>query len=231
MKDVLGQALWDYYKASGKEKLWIHNTYGRKEEMPVALYFRKAEEMPILELRALEECKGKVLDIGAGTGSHALMLQQKGMVVAAVDLSEKAVQVMRERGVAKATQVHIMQFSGELFDTLLLLMNGIGLTGTIEGLRKFLQHAKNLLNPGGQLLFDSSDVAYLYKGKIQPGKNYYGEISFQYEYKKQKTDWFTWLYVDQKTLGKIASEEGWTLQVLFEDEQDQYLARLQPAKE
>jgi SAM-dependent methyltransferase len=230
MKDVLGQALSDYYADNTKHKLWIHNTYGRKEEMPVEVYFRQPEEMPLLELRAIEECKGKVLDIGAGAGSHALLLQQKGFLVTALDISEKAVAVMKDRGVKKAVQGDIMQFEGEKFDTLLLLMNGIGLTGTIQGLRIFLSHAKDLLNIGGQLLFDSSDVAYLYKNKPLPGKNYYGEISFQYEYKKQITDWFTWLYIDQKTLRKIAIAEGWQMQVLFVDEMDQYLVKLEPIK-
>ena len=56
----------------------------------------------------------------------------------------------------------------------LLLMNGIGLCATLEGLQHFLQHAKGLLQAGGQLLFDSSDVAYLYNGKPPKGTPYYG---------------------------------------------------------
>jgi len=226
MKDVLGQALWDYYKNNRKQKLWIHNTYGRKEEMPVEVYFRTPDEMPLLELRALEACEGRVLDIGAGAGSHALLLQKKKFDVTALDISEKAVSVMKERGVNKTIQSDVMQFNDEKFDTLLMLMNGIGVTHTINGLRIFLKHAQTLLSENGQLLFDSSDVAYLYKGKNFSNKNYYGEISFQYEYKKQKTDWFTWLYIDQQTMKKIADEEGWSMQVLFVDEQDQYVAQL-----
>ncbi|MDB5192324.1 MAG: methyltransferase [Segetibacter sp.] len=230
MQDVLGEAIYDYYHHQQKGKLWIHNKYGRKEEMPVDIYFRDDTEMPQLELFALLNCKGKVLDIGAGAGSHALALQQKGMDVTAVEISPKAAAVMQERGVENIIQQDIWTLQEERYDTLLLLMNGIGLAATLNGLTSFLQHAKKLLYNNGQLLFDSSDVAYLYKGKLPEGEKYYGEILYQYEYKKQKTDWFSWLYVDRKTLTTIAAKEGWTTTILFEDEYDQFLAKLQLAE-
>ncbi|MGI8635546.1 MAG: class I SAM-dependent methyltransferase, partial [Segetibacter sp.] len=223
---VLGQAISDFYNKQSVSKLWIHNKYGKREEMPIATYFRDAEQMPNLELIALQNCHGKVLDIGAGAGSHALELQDKGFDVTALEISEKAAQVIRHRGVEKIIQQDIYSFHTGQFDTLLLLMNGIGLTGSISRLRQFLQHAKKLLYPSGQLIFDSSDVAYLYDNNIPQIDHYYGEIMYRYEYKKQKTDWFSWLYIDQKTLSKIAWEEGWSNEILFVDEFDQYLAKL-----
>jgi SAM-dependent methyltransferase len=225
MKDILGQALWEHYHRQKPGKLWIHNKYGDKEEMPVDIYFRDKDEMPELELRALDECKGKVLDIGAGTGSHALVLQ-KNLEVTALEISPKAAQLMRIRGVEKVINADIFKYENNTFDTLLLLMNGIGLTGTIASLQRFLQHSKNLLNVGGQLIFDSSDVAYLYEGNLPKGEPYYGEISYQYEYKKQKTDWFKWLYIDEGTLTSIANREGWNVEILFKDYYEQYLAKL-----
>ncbi len=226
MVDVLGQAISDFYNKQPISKLWIHNKYGKREEMPIATYFRDAEQMPNLELIALQNCHGKVLDIGAGAGSHALELQDKGFDVTALEISEKAAQVIRHRGVEKIIQQDIYSFHTGQFDTLLLLMNGIGLTGSISRLRRFLQHAEKILYPSGQLIFDSSDVAYLYDNNIPQIDRYYGEIMYRYEYKKQKTDWFSWLYIDQKTLSKIAWEEGWKVEILFTDEFDQYLAKL-----
>jgi len=166
MIDVLGEALYDYYSKSRRAKLWIHNKYGPKEEMPVAIYFRSGPKLLELERIALDNCTGKVLDIGAGAGSHALLLQKKGVDVTALEVSPKAVAVMRLRGVASVIEKDIFSFKEKGFDTVLLLMNGIGLVGNIAGLKAFLQHAKELLNPGGQLLFDSSDVAYLYEGNL-----------------------------------------------------------------
>ncbi len=226
MNDVLGNALYDYYTKAAPSKLWIHNKYGPKEEMPVHVYLRKPEDMPALELAALENCKGKILDIGAGAGSHALALQQKGADVTALEISPKAAAVMKLRGVCAIAEQDIFTCKTPAFDTLLLLMNGIGLTGTISRLREFLQHAKKLLQPGGQIIFDSSDVAYLYEGKPPEIENYYGEIMYRYEYKRQKTDWFSWLYIDKRRLAEIAGEEGWKTEILCKDEFDQYLARL-----
>jgi len=109
---------------------------------------------------------------------------------------------------------------------LLFMMNGIGLTGSLAGLKAFLKEVKGLLNPGGQLVFDSSDLMYLYQEIAFPEQGYYGEVSFRYEYKSIKGSWFKWVYVDKKMLKGIATETGWNAEVIFEDEHDQYLARL-----
>lgn len=228
MKDIFGNALFNYFKQNGKHKLWINNTYGPKEEMPLDVYFRTQEEMPDLELIALKHCNGRVLDIGAGAGSHALILQGSGLDVMALDISDLAVTIMLQRGVRQAIAKDIFDYHTEKFDTLLLLMNGIGLCGTIEQLRLFLQHAKTLLNKGGRLIFDSSDIAYLYEDELPDNDDYYGELSYQYVYKGQKTDWFKWLYIDEEALKKVAAEEGWATEVLYKDDMDQYLARLTP---
>ncbi|MEB0262485.1 MULTISPECIES: methyltransferase domain-containing protein [unclassified Mucilaginibacter] len=228
MKDIFGQALFDYFKGEGGHKLWINNTYGCKEEMPLDIYFRTEEEMPELELIALNNCRGKVLDIGAGAGSHALILQDKGLDVNALDISDLAVTIMLQRGVKHAIAADIFTYQQGEYDTLLLMMNGIGLCGTIQQLRLFLQHTKTLLNKGGQLLFDSSDIAYLYEGDLPDSLDYYGELSYKYAYQSHKTDWFKWLYIDAEKLKIIAAEEGWAAEVLYEDDMDQYLARLTP---
>jgi len=179
-----------------------------------------------LELKALELCKGKVLDVGAGVGSHALILQRRGFDVTGMDISASAVQIMKQRGLKKAFEGNILKYKDEQFDTLLFMMNGIGLTGTIGGLTSFLKDVKSLLNLGGQLIFDSSDLAYLYQEVAFPIQGYYGEVSFRYEYKSVKGSWFKWIYVDQKTLKSLAEKQGWIVEIVFEDDQDQYLARL-----
>jgi SAM-dependent methyltransferase len=224
--DVFGQALKDQFSTPPSETLWVHNSYDEPEEMPVDIYFREESEMPDLELKALELCKGKVLDVGAGVGSHALVLQRRGFDVTGMDISVPAVEIMRQRGLKKAIEGNILKYTGDTYDTLLFMMNGIGLTGTIKGLTAFLKEVKVLLNDGGQLLFDSSDLSYLYQEVAFPLNGYYGEVSFRYEYKSVKGSWFKWIYVDQKTLKSLAEKQGWIVEIVFEDDQDQYLARL-----
>ena len=226
MEDILGKALTDYLRLPGKHKLWVHNRYGNKEEMPITTYFRKEDEMPDLEWLALEECAGSVLDIGAAAGSHCLALQARGLDVTALDLSPGAANVMRIRGVKHVIKNNIFLYRESKFDTLLLLMNGIGLAATTGGLDKLLLHLKTLLNPGGQILFDSSDVKYVYQGIQLPEEQYYGEIWYRYEYKKRFSDWFSWLYADEQTMSVAAAIAGFNMDVLVQDEFGQYLGRL-----
>lgn len=225
MEDVLGRAVYDYHNDPHGNKLWIYNKYGPREEMPIDVYFRTEDDMPDLEWLAIERCNGRVLDIGACAGSHALILQQSAIEVTALDISPLLVSVMSNRGVEKVVQANIFEYNAGAFDTLLLLMNGIGLAGTLENLKTLLHHLKTLLKPNGQILFDSSDVAYLYKGHPPVG-SYYGEIAYQYAYKGIKSEWFNWLYVDEHTMASIAVECGFDMEVLLEDEFGQYLARL-----
>ena len=224
--DVFGEALRDFYTDNFTQKLILHTSYGEPEDMPLDIFFRDEEDMSEVELEALSCCYGKVLDIGAGVGSHALALQALELDVTALEISPLATGIMRERGVQNVINQDVFTYSGARYDTLLLLMNGIGLVGDLTGLRQFLQHAKKLLNPNGQLMFDSSDVTYLYEGNLPDSGSYYGEIAYQYEYKGVKGPWFKWLYIDQDTLAEIAGEEGWLTIIQYEDEHDQYLARL-----
>lgn len=228
--DIFGQALSDYYYKGNADTLWLHNSYAGPEEMPVDVFFRTEKEMPELEILALEYSRGKILDIGAGVGSHALLMQKQGQNITALEQSTQACLIMKALGVKKIINDDIFTFRKETFDTLLLLMNGIGLCGTIDGLHHFLNHARHLLNPGGQIVFDSSDIAYLYQDGGMPEDFYYGEIAYQYEYKKNKGPWFQWLYVDWHTIAGIASSEGFSFRLLHEDGQDQYLASLELKK-
>ncbi|GGI22679.1 class I SAM-dependent methyltransferase [Pedobacter mendelii] len=223
--DVFGKALTDFYKTGEAEVLWLNNSYGEPEEMPVDFFFRDDEDMPVMELQALQMCEGKVLDIGAGVGSHALVLQAFNVDVTAIDVSKAAVDIMKDRGVKNALLQDVFTLDAK-FDSILMLMNGIGLTGTLSGFKDFLIKLKSLLNPGGQVLFDTSDISYLYDDLEKPEDKYFGEVSYQYEYKGEKGDWFDWLYVDVETIDTIASETGWKSEVIFDDDEDQYLVRL-----
>jgi len=227
MKDVYGEALSDYFRQKMVEPLLLYTNGGDVEPMPVDLFFRGEEDFPEQEMIALALCDGKTLDIGAGAGSHALYLQRQGMDVTALELSAKACEVMRARGVKRIINENIFSYQGERFDTLLFLMNGIGLVETIGGFKKLLDHAKALLNPRGQLLFDSSDIAYFYEDGKEWPSHYHGEIDFQYEYKGQKGKPFGWLYIDQAELIRIGQQAGWVVQILDEDNHYQYLARME----
>lgn len=226
-KDIYGDFLKDYHAKGDKiETVWLHNNYAEAEEMPVDVFFRKEFELSDLELLAIRLSKGKVLDVGAGAGAISLVLQRRGLDVTALELSKGACEVMKTRGVKRVINEDIFSFHGEKFDTLLLMMNGIGFCEYLDKVEVFLEHAKKLITAKGQILFDSSDVSYLYDSKPYNDSGYFGEIDYQYEYKGKKGEWFTWVYIERDLMLEMAERLGYKMEILFDDGNDQYLARL-----
>ena len=226
MKDIHWKAILSYYLRDRTTRLKLHNSYGPIDIMPIDVFFKEAEDFSDLENMALSHCRGAVLDIGAAAGTHALFLQSFGANVTALDSSSGCAETMKRSGLRQVIQEDYRQHQAT-YDTLLLLMKGIGIAGTLDQLPNFFNTCKSLLNPGGQLLLDSSDIAYLYGDGLAKPEHYYGEIRYRYEYDNEQGDWFDWLYVDVTHLNKVAQAVGFELEILHTDAHDQYLAKLQ----
>ena len=166
------------------------------------------------------------MDIGAGAGSHCLALQAKGHEVLGLDIAPEAVEIMKKQGVNKAFCGDFLAFDpGYTFDTLLLLMNGIGIAGNLEGLSNYLTQAHLLTHTKSQLILDSSDLRY---GEIEldPNANYFGEINYQLSFDGKEGAPYQWLYIDQEKLIEVALQNGWSCEIIYEQEDGSYLARL-----
>ena len=268
-KDPMGAAILDFQKQGKAARLRVLSSMFEEDEMPVTHLFRSVPEMPVLEQKALQLVKGRVLDIGAGSGCHTLALQENGFTVKAIDISPLSCEAMKLRGVKDAECINLFdphlssgnhsgknqenhfgenqenhsgenqenhfgknqkQFEGG-FDTILLLMNGTGIAGKIENLPALFQRLKALLNPGGQILIDSSDLKYIYENEdgsfdINLNGDYYGEVDYQMIYKDVKGDRFDWLYVDFPLLKSIAETCGLHGELVAEGEHYDYLARI-----
>jgi hypothetical protein len=110
-------------------------------------------------------------------------------------------------------------------------MNGSGIIGSLQNMETFFTRMKELLNPGGCILMDSSDLKYLFEDEdgsmlIDLAADYYGEIDFQMQYKQVKGDSFDWLYVDFDTLSAYVSQYGFHAQIIKEGSHYDYLAKL-----
>ena len=232
MKDLLGKAILDYQTNNSPEDLITETSISDADEMSVAYLFRSYAEMPKLEQKALQLAKGKVLDVGCGAGSHSLSLQnERNLAVTSIDVSEKAIEACQLRGLKNARVANILDIDNEKFDTIILLMNGTGIFGTLTETTKYLQKLKSILNPNGQILIDSSDIIYMFDddedgGKWIPSNGYYGELTFTISYKNEKEDTFPWLYLDYNTLQNAANANGLQCELIMEGEHFDYLARL-----
>jgi cyclopropane fatty-acyl-phospholipid synthase-like methyltransferase len=189
--------------------------------------------MPKLEQKALQLAKGSVLDVGCGAGSHTLALQnERKLDVTAIDISENAVRACQLRGIKNVKVTNILDLDEEnKFDTILILMNGTGIFGTLNETAKYLQKLKSLLNVGGQILIDSSDLIYMYDQDEDgayciPADGYYGELTYKVQYKGKIEDTFPWLYLDYNTLQNAAIANGLKCELIEEGEHFDYLAKL-----
>ena len=133
--DPMGAAISDFYRLGKAARLRVLSSMFEEDKMPVEHLFRSLGQMPRLEQKALEMAHGRVLDIGAGAGCHALALQERDIEVKAIDISPLSCEVMSERGIKDVECVNLFdpQLQGK-YDTLLLLMNGTGIAGKLERL-------------------------------------------------------------------------------------------------
>ena len=235
--DILGDALLDYQTGNYVMDIDTFLNFSdqfeeEKDTLPLPYLFRNYEQMPLLEKEALLLCSGNVLDIGCGAGSHSLYLQEKGLSVTALDSSLGAIKTCELRGVENRVHANILDFKHQSFDTLLLLMNGIGIAGTIEGLNMLFDHLRTILNPGGQVILDSSDIIYMFDTDEDGGYwlpfdgSYYGEVKFRMTYKKKNTETFNWLYIDYSRLQEIAHTHHFNCELVSQGEHYDYLSRI-----
>ena len=223
--DPMGRAIADYYETGKADRLRVFSPMFEEDEIPLRTLFRTYKSMSSIEQKAIELAKGRTLDVGAVSGCHSLILQQRGIDVTAIDISPLSVETMKQRGVKDVREQDFFAIQGEQFDTILMLMNGIGIVGSLERMPEFFKLLDKTLAPGGQVLCDSSDISYVFEGNM-PDMGYYGEQSFQMQYKDTIGEPFPWLYIDAETLRQVAVENGYAAEVVAEGEHYDYLARI-----
>ena len=231
MKDLMGRAIWDYFYQENPEDLQTETSISELDDLPVSYLFRNYKEMNALEKKALDLSFGKVLDVGAGAGSHSLYLQNKrNLEVTALDVSPKSIEICKARGVKNAVCEDFLKFSDSKFDTILLLMNGTGIFQSLKNVDQYLQKLKNLISENGQILIDSTDILYMYDqdddgGVLVPATGYYGELDYYVHYKGESELPMKWLYLDFNTLKNAAIANGFKIQKIKQLD-DSYLAKL-----
>jgi len=227
-----GLALLDYHRGNLDTTLIIHRDDGWEDELSIKTFFRHPQDFEV-ERIALDLCRGHVLDVGAGTGLHSLLLQDKGLSVCAIDVLPEAVQIMRDKGVIDVRQADIMSFENERFDTILMMGHGIGVVEDINGLTQFLSHVVGLLNQNAQILLTSLDVQVTdnpthltYQEQNLEAGRYFGEIRMKFKYGDSEGPLFGWLHIDPETLSDYASRENLYCEMVEQQDDGNYLACL-----
>lgn len=229
MKDVFGKALLDFQDGNYTEDIITSTSISDNDILPIPYLFRSYAEMPKIEQKALQLANGKILDVGCGAGSHSLFLQKKGLDVKSIDISEAAINVCNLRGLNNAKLLNVID-EKESFDSILLLMNGSGVFQSLTQTPYYLNHLKNLLNEGGQILIDSSDIKYMYQDEDggywkDANNNYYGELDYTVSYKGESES-FIWMYLDFENLKTACKLVDLHCELILQGEHFDFLARI-----
>lgn len=221
------KALLDYFKTKKPFGFPVATNLGDVQDYEAEYFFREFDKMPQIEQQALIKSRGTVLDVGAGVGTHALWFQQKNIEVDALEISDVFCDIMQKRGVKNVLNDNIFSYSGKKYETILLLMNGIGISGSLDNCELLLNHLKTLLKENGKIFIDSADIIELAGGSPEDyGNGYYGEIEYQISYKKKVDQPFPWLFIDFDTLTEIAEDCGLKCNLILKGPNNDYLAQL-----
>lgn len=197
------------------------------EEWPVGLFFRDETELPPLERAALEICGPRVVDVGAGAGPHARALQRLGHAVLALESLPEMAELLRSRGVDEVAVGGLEAAPPGKADTVLMLMNGLGLAGTLAGLAPMLRQAARALASGGRIVADSTDLREVAGTDRRDDGRYIGEVQFQLDFNGRRGAPFPFLYVDPETLARHARRADLRLVEVREFGGGTYLAVLE----
>ena len=151
----------------------------------------------------------------------------------AIDVSSHACKIMKKRSIKNVICLTVYDLNESDFDTILLMGRAIGFVEDPAGLKKFLEHCKLLLNQEGQILLDSVDVRVTtvpehlaYQERNRHLGRYIGVVGLQMEYKGIFGEEFKLLHIDPDTLNNCSQEVGWSCEIIYKEENGDYLAKI-----
>jgi SAM-dependent methyltransferase len=178
------------------------------------------------ERRAMRYVRGRVLDLGCGAGRVGVHLQSRGFDVVGIDVSPLAVELARERGASDARlgTLDTAVKAGELFGTILLLGNNLGLLAGEQQGRRLLRKLARVATEEGRLLAGSydpyegaSDLARRYQQRNRARGRMSGVERLRVRYRNYATPWYDVLFASRDELTQITAHSGWVMRRFIDD--------------
>lgn len=222
--DAFGHALLDHQAGRRGATLILEGDDGssRSADLQPEDFFAQPDEWPAWERWAIGSAAGTVLDLGTGAGRHALLLQDHGHRVTAVDASPGAVEVCRARGMADVRLGDLRTPQdlgpGGPWGTILLMGGNLGLAGDWEPTRTLLTQLVAITAPGGLLIGDSVDPTsddpeeLAYEARNLESGFHRGHVRLRLRYEDLVTPWWDQLNIPPTEIDPLVEGTGWTLQ-------------------
>lgn len=203
MTDPIAACVSDFLQGVENAHCIVNLDIGDEEDELFGHYMvRTYEQMPEYEQLALDLCKGKILDVGAGAGPHSKYLQEQGFDVTSLEYSPDLCRIMKSRGVPKVINSDIKEFKSEKkFDTILLLMNGIGMAKQPDKLGELFKTLSSLLTKDGKIIIESTLIDYMF----DEDEDYKEEVVYDVKYKDISIR-FPWMFASPESVYKASQE-------------------------
>lgn len=235
--DAFGKHLLAQYEAKLKGEPTVAEIVERDDNYvdygsTAGMYFSDYEDWSEIEQQAVDQTKGRVVDIGCGAGRHSLYLQEKGFDITAIDNSAGAIEVCKLRGLEKVFVYSIDEidkFEPNSFDTILMLGNNFGLFGDPENAKILLKKMHKITPPNAQIIaqtlnpYMTDDKAHLkYQKQNKKLGRMAGQIRLRVRYFQYIGEWFDYLFVSPEEMTGIIENSDWQIRELTHPENSTY---------
>lgn len=199
-------------------------------------YFDPIRRWPAAERKALRWARGRVLDVGCGAGRVALTLQERGHEVVGIDVSPRALEVARKRGVRDARLLAFEDVDERLgtFDTVVAYGNNFGLFGSAAKSRRMLRRLARLTSDGARILASSRDRAQTddpdhlaYQRWNAERGRLPGQLRLRVRHRRATTPWFDYLIATPDEMRELAEAGGWRVRRFVDGDEGMYVGVLE----
>jgi len=215
--DPFARALRDHHRSERDAPLIVHGDDESRVHPIEAFYFGDSEDddaLPWIE----SWIDGPLLDLGAGVGRDALYFQGRFETVA-VEVSERLVETMRDRGVTDARQGDLFSlqetFPADRFRSILVRGTQLGLAESTATLRETLADFAVVTTAVATVAVDAYDPSHPgtadligYRDDPRDGL---ARRTIRFEYEGVRGDLLDFLLFGPDRLRAAATDAGWTV--------------------
>jgi len=234
VRDIFGIMYSDFLSKKHNASYIIRREDGfATKDNLVSRYFQGYNKWSNVSKAVLRAVKGRILDLGAGAGRHALHYQKEGFEVYAVDDSPLAVEVMKKRGISNVlvgdiTRLAELNFQEGFFNTVLLMFNNFGLGGDTPTIIEYLREFYRITNNKAKIITVginpdiSNEPDHVEYNRSLMQRDCSGSIKLRVEYKGMIGMWYTLYMISPKKMAEIILRAGWKVERFVRPESSKY---------